>query len=95
MLLIFWLSGHWLIPAFQAVDFLMRSRTLSRFRPVGHSSRNIIKLLSLDELLINARLKIFAARFGLVFRAVILLTSTTGMYFTALPFAAFIGVFSL
>ncbi len=94
LLLLFGFTGQWLIPAFLVVDFLMRSGNLSRFSPVGYSSRNIIKLLPVEELLINAGPKIFAARIGLVFSAVILFATATGMHFTALAFAAVLAVFS-
>lgn len=94
LLLLFGYTGQWLIPAFLVVDFLMRSGNLSRFSPVGYSSRNIVKILSLGELVINAGPKIFAARIGLVFSTVILFASATGMDLTALAFAAVLGVFS-
>ncbi|MGC9356097.1 MAG: DUF4395 family protein, partial [Mariniphaga sp.] len=82
LLLLFGFTGQWLIPAFLVVDFFIRSGNLSRFSPLGYSSRNIIKLLSVEELLINAGPKIFAARVGLVFSAVILLASATEMHLT-------------
>jgi hypothetical protein len=94
LLILFGFTGQWFIPAFLAIDFLMRSGNLSRFSPVGYSSRNIIKFLSVEELLINAGPKIFAARIGLAFSAVILVASATGMDLTALAFAAVLGVFS-
>lgn len=94
LLLLFGLTGQWLIPVFLVVDFLMRSGNLSRFSPVGYSSRNIIKLLPVEELLINAGPKIFAARVGLIFSAVILFATATGMDLTALAFAAVLAVFS-
>ena len=94
LLLLFGFTGQWLIPAFLVVDFFIRSGNLSRFSPLGYSSRNIIKLLSVEELLINAGPKIFAARVGLVFSAVILLASATEMHLTALAFTAVLAVFS-
>ena len=94
LLILFGFTGQWFIPAFLAVDFFMRSGNLSRFSPVGYSSRNIVKLLSLEELLINAGPKIFAARIGLVISSVILVASVTGMNLTASAFAAVLGIFS-
>jgi hypothetical protein len=94
LLLLFGFTGQWLIPAFLVVDFFIRSGNLSRFSPLGYSSRNIIKLLPVEELLINAGPKIFAARIGLAFSAVILVASATGMDLTALAFASVLGVFS-
>jgi hypothetical protein len=72
----------------------MRSGNLSRYSPIGFSSRNIIHLLSLEELLINAGPKIFAARIGLVFSVIILLATLIGLITTALVFATILGIFS-
>lgn len=93
LLLRFGFMGQWLIPAFLVVDFLMRSENLSRYSSVSYSSRNIIKLLSLQELLINAGPKNFAARIGLAFSVFILFASVTGMDLTALAFVVVLGVF--
>lgn len=94
LLILFGFTGQWFIPAFLIIDFLMRSGSLSKFSPLGFSSRNIIKLLPVEELLINAGPKIFAARIGLVISSVILVASVTGMNLTALAFAAVLGIFS-
>jgi hypothetical protein len=94
LLIVFALTRQWFIPAFLAVDFLMRSGNLSRYSPIGFSSRNIIQLLSLEESLINAGPKIFAARIGLVFSVIILLATLIGLITTALVFATILGIFS-
>lgn len=94
LLLIFGFTGQWFILAFLAADFLTRSGNLSRYSPVGFSSRKIVKILSLEELLINAGPKLFAARIGLVFSVIILLAFVTGMHLTALVFSSVLGVFS-
>lgn len=94
LLILFGVTSQWFIPAFLAVDFLMRSGRLSKYSPVGYSSRNIVQILSLEELLINAGPKIFAARIGLVFSVIILLASLTGLNATAFVLATVLGVFS-
>jgi hypothetical protein len=94
LLLLFGSSGQWFIPAFLAADFFMRSGNLSRFSPVGYSSRNIVKLLSLEELLINAGPKIFAARIGLIFSLLILFASLAELNTIAFGFAIVLGLFS-
>ena len=94
LLLLFGFTGKWFIPAFLAVDFLMRSGNLSRFSPIVYSSRNIVKVLSLEELLINAGPKIFAARIGFVFSLFILAASSTSMDITALVLFSILGLFS-
>jgi hypothetical protein len=48
----------------------------------------------LEELLINAGPKIFAARIGLVFSVIILLATLIGLITTALVFATILGIFS-
>jgi hypothetical protein len=94
LLLLFGFTGHWYIPAFLMVDFLMRSGRLSKYSLLGNSSKGIVKWLPMEKQMINAGPKIFAARIALVFSAVILFASATGMYFTALTFALLLGLFS-
>jgi hypothetical protein len=94
LLLLFGSAGQWFIPAFLAADFFMRSGNLSRFSPVGYSSRNIVKLLSLEELLINAGPKIFAARIGFIFSLLILFASLAELNTIAFGFAIVLGLFS-
>jgi len=72
----------------------MRSGNLSKFSPIGFSSRNIIKILPLEELLINAGPKIFAARIGLIISSAILVASLVGYNFLSLSLAAILGLFS-
>lgn len=94
LLILFGFTGQWFIPAFLAIDFLMRSGNLSRFSPVGFSSRNIIKLLPIEEFLINAGPKIFAARIGFVISSAVLVASVTGLNTLALSFAGILELFS-
>lgn len=94
LLIFFVFTGLWFIPAFLAIDFLMRSGSLFRFSPIGFSSRNIIKLLLVEELLINAGPKIFAARIGLVLSSIILVASVTGFNVLAQSVAGILGLFS-
>ncbi|MDD2476510.1 MAG: DUF4395 domain-containing protein [Dysgonamonadaceae bacterium] len=94
LLILFVFTHQWFIPAFLAIDFLMRSGNLSKFSPIGFSSRNIIKILPLEELLINAGPKIFAARIGLIISSAILVASLVGYNFLSLSLAAILGLFS-
>lgn len=86
--------SHWSIPAFLSIDFLMRSSALSKLSPLGFLSRNILKLLSIKKLLINAGPKIFAARIGFVISCSILITSIIGFNLIALILASILGLFS-
>lgn len=83
-----------LIPAFLAIDFLMRSTSLSKFSPIGFLSRNILKLLSVKKHLINAGPKIFAARIGFAISSAILIASLAGLNVLALVLAGILGLFS-
>jgi len=94
LLLLFGFTGQWLIPAFLVVDFFIRSGNLSRFSPLGYSSRNIIRLLSVEELLINAGPKIFAARIGFVFSLLIFITAFLGMFISSFVVAGILFLFS-
>jgi len=94
LLTLFAFTGQWFIPAFLAIDFLMRSGNLSRFSPVGFSSRNIMKLLSVEELLINAGPKIFAARIGFIFSLLILVATFSDMYLISLAITGILLLFS-
>lgn len=94
LIILFRFTGQWFIPAFLAIDFLMRSGGLSRFSPISFLSRSILKLLSIDKLLINAGPKIFAARIGLIISSAILVASLTGLNLLALSLAGILGLFS-
>ena len=94
LLLLFAITGQWFIPAFLAIDFLMRSGRLSKFSLLGNSSKGIVKWLPMEKQMINAGPKIFAARVGLVFSAVIFLASVAEMPLIALLFTAILGLFS-
>jgi hypothetical protein len=94
LLVVFTFTRQWFIPGFLAIDFLMRSGNLSRYSPIGFSSRNIIQLLSLEELLINAGPKIFAARIGFIFSLLILITILLNFFWLALGIACILGLFS-
>lgn len=94
LIILFGFTGYWFIPAFLAIDFLMRSGGLSRFSPISFLSRNILKLLSVDKLLINAGPKIFAARIGLIISSAILVASLIGLNLLALSLAGILGLFS-
>ncbi|MBW6535836.1 MAG: DUF4395 domain-containing protein, partial [Mariniphaga sp.] len=94
LLLLFGFTGQWFIPAFLAIDFLMRSGRLAKFSLLGNSSKSIVKWLLLPAQLINAGPKIFAARIGFVFSAIILVSVISGFTWLALGFAAVLAFFS-
>ena len=94
LVILYIFTHQWLIPAFLVVDFLLRSISLSRFSPMGYLSRNILNLLSIKKLFINAGPKIFAARIGFVISCSILIASIIGLNLLALILACILGLFS-
>lgn len=94
LVILFIFTNQWFIPAFLAIDFLLRSGRLFQFSPIGFASRNIMKLLSVEKLLINAGPKIFAARIGFVMSIAILITLLAGWKLLALSLAGILGLFS-
>lgn len=94
LVILFLFTRLWFVPAFLAIDFLMRSISLSKFSPMGFLSHNILKLLSVEKSLINAGPKVFAARIGFGMSSAILIASLTGFNLLALVLASILGLFS-
>lgn len=94
LLLLFAFTGHWVIPVFLAIDFMMRSGILSKYSLLGNSSKKIVKWLPIQEQLINAGPKIFAARIGFIFSLLILMAAFSGMYLVSLVVTGILLLFS-
>ncbi|GET24432.1 DUF4395 domain-containing protein [Prolixibacter sp. NT017] len=94
LLILFGFTGQWFIPAFLAVDFLMRSGNFSKYSILGNSSKSIVKWLPIEEQLINAGPKIFAARIGFIFSLVIFLTAFLGLNLSSIIVAGILSLFS-
>lgn len=73
-------------------DFLLRAVELSKYSPLAFLSGKINYLLNLQPKIINAGPKIFAARIGVVFNMLILISSLAGWHTTALIFSIAFGV---
>ena len=95
ILIIFILSGHIFLMIFLAIDFLMRTANYSKYSVLAILSKNIVSFLTLDEHLINAGPKIFAARIGFVFSSSIILTHTLGVNWLTFGLIGILGIFSL
>ncbi len=68
-------SAHSVIPVvFLAFDFFLRASRYSGYSLVAISSRNIVRYLGIDENIINAGPKIFAARIGFIFNILIIIS---------------------
>jgi hypothetical protein len=80
--------------AFLVVDFLLRASDYSKYSPVGISSKGIARFLGLNENIINAGPKIFAARLGFIFSSLIIISVVLNAYIPAFVLAGVLGLFS-
>lgn len=87
-------TGFKLIIVFLLFDFLLRAFELSRYSLLAIISRKIIKAIRIQPKIINAGPKIFAARIGVVFSLLILVTSLSGWNTAAFIIALMFGTFA-
>jgi hypothetical protein len=80
--------------AFIFVDFLLRGTSYAKYSLIGISSRQIVRVLPLEDALINAGPKIFAARIGLLLTGIALLASISGANAFTLGVIVILGLFS-
>jgi hypothetical protein len=80
--------------AFLVIDFLLRASDFSKYSPVGISSKGIVRFLGLNENIINAGPKIFAARLGFIFSSLTIISVFLNAYIPALVLAGVLGLFS-
>jgi hypothetical protein len=80
--------------AFLGIDFFLRTSDRSKYSLLAISSKNIVKYLQVRELMINAGPKIFAARIGLIFSSLIVLTYLLNAKILAFIFTGILGLFS-
>jgi hypothetical protein len=79
---------------FLGIDFFLRTTDRSKYSPLAISSKSIVKYLQVKELLINAGPKIFAARIGLLFSSLIVITYLLNAKILAFLIAGILGIFS-
>lgn len=79
---------------FLLVDFMLRSTSYSKISLIGIVSRSIVKYLPYNDHFINAGPKIFAARIGLIFSFLILLSLLFGAHVLVHSLSFILGVFS-
>jgi hypothetical protein len=79
---------------FLVVDFFLRSFELSGFSLTAISAKGIVKYLGLDENIINAGPKIFAARMGFVMSSTIVILFLSHALLPAVALAVVLGLFS-
>jgi hypothetical protein len=74
-LLIAAVSFHSVFPVvFLAIDFFLRASQYSGYSLIAITSKNIVRYLGLNENIINAGPKIFAARIGFIFSVLIIIS---------------------
>ncbi len=95
LLLIFAVTQHWIPAAILLYDFSVRSAQRSAFSPLAIIANRITKLIGAKPKLQNAGPKIFAARIGLLFSALIVVSILAGSIPTALVFAGIFGFCAL
>ena len=95
LLLLFSGLTHSIIPVvFLTVDFLLRASDYSRYSLVGISSKGIVRYFGLNENIINAGPKIFAARLGFVLTSLIIFSFILNAYIPAIALGGVLGLFS-
>lgn len=92
ILLVVFLITQNIIPiVFLLIDFFLRSAELSAYSPLANLSKFVINALGIKKNPINAGPKIFAARIGVLFSALILISNLTGYETASYVFTAIFG----
>jgi len=94
LLIVFGLTQSIIPVFFLAIDFLLRSSDYSKYSLIGISSKGIVRYLGLNENVINAGPKIFAARLGFIFSILIIISFFFAAYLPAIALAGVLGLFS-
>jgi hypothetical protein len=90
----FFITQNILFVVFLAIDFLLRTTDRAKYSLVAIFSKNITRYFQIKELMINAGPKIFAARIGLVFSSLIIVSFILNLKITAFVLAGILGLFS-
>jgi hypothetical protein len=94
LLIIFGLTQSVIPLIFLAFDFFLRSFNYSEYSLFVHTSKKLVSYFGLKEKLINAGPKIFAARIGLIFSCIIIISFILNFYLPAFSFAGVLILFS-
>lgn len=90
----FFITQNIFFIAFLGIDFFLRTADRSKYSLLAITSKNLVKYLQVKELLINAGPKIFAARIGLIFSILIVLSYLLNAKVLAFFIAGILGLFS-
>lgn len=94
LLSIFLISSNIFPILFLLIDFAQRSGKYAKYSLLAYFSRQLLKVLSVKPLLINAGPKIFAARIGLFFNFAIIVSYLIGLPNLAYLFTGIFGIFA-
>jgi hypothetical protein len=92
---VFAITGSVIPVIFLAGDFFLRAFNYGQYSLIAVSSRNIVKYFQIDQNLINAGPKIFAARIGLLLSSLIVLSFLLNLTVLAYSVAGILAFFSL
>ncbi|MDD2284874.1 MAG: DUF4395 domain-containing protein [Paludibacter sp.] len=95
LLMIFLLTSSIIPVLFLVTDFFVRSIEKPQYSPLAIISKLILTKLKVNPQLINAGPKIFAARIGLLFSALISLAVLFGLNTTAVVLTLIFGICAL
>jgi len=95
LLALYALTGSVIPVLILTVDFLLRAADYSKFSIIALSSKGIVRYLAINENLINAGPKLFAARIGFVFSILIAVSILLNAWLPAYVLAGVLGMFSL
>lgn len=87
-------SGTWMIPFALIIDFALRAFYKGKFSFINGISNIIIDFSGMETLPMNEMPKRFAAKIGLLFATVTLISDLTGFSRVAMVFAALLAVFA-
>jgi hypothetical protein len=91
---VFAITGSVIPVIFLAGDFFLRAFNFGQYSILAVSSRNIIKYLQINQNLINAGPKIFAARIGLLLSSIIVIPFLLNLPVLAYSVAGILAFFS-
>jgi hypothetical protein len=94
LLTAFAFTQHIVLIVFLAVDFLLRAIPYNRYSLVAITSRHIIKQMPVDNNMINAGPKIFAARIGTLITGLIVLSMTFSLDYVSMSLTGLLVIFS-
>jgi len=79
---------------FLTIDFIFRATDYSKYSLIGITSSGLVRYFGLNENIINAGPKIFAARLGTIFCILAIISVFLNSYGVAISLAVVLGLFS-